>query len=234
MLCTIKSKILFDSFYFQHSSTIILKIKGTGTKNLFGNEGTNKFSNMNYLEEVKINEQIKNTKEYQYYFDLTINIVELKWNENINNCGFMFWKCSDITEIDLSNFKTSQVTAMYSMFAFCSSLTSINLSNMDTSKVNYMNWMFAYCSSLNSLDLSNFNTAEVRNMNTMFSDCTLLTSLDLSKFDTSKVEIIVDMFYNCIKLEYINLNNFNEIKLGDYVSNTRICFIMYLKMLLYA
>ena len=218
MLCAIKSKKIFDSFYFQYSSTIRLKIKGTGTKNLFGNKEGHIFPSIDYLEEVKINGQIKNTKEYQYYFDQTVNTVELKWDENINDCGFMFWKCSDITEIDLSNFKTSQVTEMYAMFAYCSSLTSINLSNLDTLKVLSMNWMFAYCSSLTSLDLSNFNTAEVRIMNTMFGDCTLLTSLDLSKFDTSKVEKIFDMFYNCIKLEYINLNNFNEIKLSDYVS----------------
>ena len=218
MLCAIKSKKIFDSFYFQYSSTIKLKIKGTGNKNLFGNEEGHIFPSIDYLEEVKINGQIKNTKEYQYYFDQTVNTVELKWDENINDCGYMFWKCSDITEIDLSNFKNSQVTQMNAMFAYCSSLTSINLSNLDTMKVLSMNWMFAYCSSLNSLDLSNFNTAEVRNMNTMFGDCTLLTSLDLSKFDTSKVEKIFDMFYNCIKLEYINLNNFNEIKLSDYVS----------------
>ena len=110
MLCTIKSKILFDSFYFQHSSTITLKIKGPGTKNLFGNEGTNQFPCIDYLEEVKINGQIKSNKEYQYYFTQILNTVELKWDENIYDCGYMFWKCSDITEIDLSNFKTSQIT----------------------------------------------------------------------------------------------------------------------------
>ena len=230
MLCAIKSKKIFDSFYFQYSSTIRLKIKGTGTKNLFGNE-----------EGVKINGQIKNTKEYQYYFDQTVNTVELKWDENINKCGYMFWKCSDITEIDLSNFKTSQVTQMNAMFAYCSSLTSINLSNLNTLKVLSMNWMFAYCSSLTSLDISNYQTSKVLIMNSMFAGCSLLTSLDLSRFETSRVYNMIqmfrdcssltsldlsnfitssvtkmsNMFQGCTKLEYINLENFNEIKLNN-------------------
>ena len=245
ILYQIKSNILFDSFYFQHLSTIKLKIKGTGTKNLFGNEEGHIFPSIDYLEEVKINGQIKNTKEYQYYFDQTVNTVELKWDENINKCGYMFWKCSDITEIDLSNFKTSQVTQMNAMFAYCSSLTSINLSNLNTLKVLSMNWMFAYCSSLTSLDISNYQTSKVLIMNSMFAGCSLLTSLDLSRFETSRVYNMIymfqdcssltsldlsnfitssvtkmsNMFQGCTKLEYINLENFNEIKLNNDSSN---------------
>ena len=201
-LCQINSKILFDLFYYQHTSTIILKIKGVGNKNLFGNEEGHTFPSISYLEEVKINGEIKE-KAYEYYFNKIQNIVELKWRENIKRCGYMFWKCSNITEVDLSNFKTSQVTEMNSMFAYCSSLTSINLSNLDTSKVRFMNWMFAHCSSLTSLDLSNFVTSEVRDMNTMFRDCSLLTSLVLSNFDTSSLTNVCNMFYNCANLEYI-------------------------------
>ena len=44
----------------------------------------------------------------------------------------MFFQCSDITEIDLSNFNTSKVNNMIGMFNGCSSLTSLNLSYFDT------------------------------------------------------------------------------------------------------
>ena len=44
----------------------------------------------------------------------------------------MFYKCSDIKEIDLSNIDTSEVNDMYGMFKDCSKLTFLNLSNFDT------------------------------------------------------------------------------------------------------
>ena len=48
------------------------------------------------------------------------------------------------------------------MFYGCSSLTSLNLSNFNTNNVNNMNHMFSYCSSLTSLNLS--NTHNVKDM----------------------------------------------------------------------
>ena len=64
------------------------------------------------------------------------------------------------------------------MFYWCSSLTSLNLSNFNTNNVTNMNHMFQYCSSLTSLNLSNFNTNNVTDMSWMFSginkDCNLI------------------------------------------------------------
>ena len=54
------------------------------------------------------------------------------------------------------------------MFYCCSSLTSLNISNFDTSQVNYMRDMFSGCSQLSSLNLSNFNTSRVTNMEYIF------------------------------------------------------------------
>ena len=54
------------------------------------------------------------------------------------------------------------------IFFNCSSLTSLNLSNFNTNNVKYMSGMFCYCSSLTFLNLSNFNTNNVTNMSGMF------------------------------------------------------------------
>ena len=51
----------------------------------------------------------------------------------------MFDGCSDISEIDLSNFDSSEITDMNNMFYKCSSLTSINLTGFITSQVTAMN-----------------------------------------------------------------------------------------------
>ena len=66
------------------------------------------------------------------------------------------------------------------MFYECSSLTSINLSNFNTQNVTNMSHMFCDCYSLTNLDLSNFNTQHVTNMSHMFSGCSSLTNLNLS------------------------------------------------------
>ena len=62
--------------------------------------------------------------------------------------GGMFLGCSSLTNINLSNFNTQNVTNMWSMFDGCSSLTNINLSNFNTNKVTDMRSMFFGCSSL--------------------------------------------------------------------------------------
>ena len=120
----------------------------------------------------------------------------------------MFTSCSNITEIDLSNFDSSRVTNMSSMFSDCTSLISINFTNFITSQVEQMDYMFYECSSLISLNLSSFDTSKVTDMNCMFSRCLSLSSLDLSNFRTPKVKSIIFMFYYSPNLEYINLNNF--------------------------
>ena len=128
----------------------------------------------------------------------------------------MFWKCSSITEIDLSNFNTSRVESMYNMFRYCSSLTSLNLSNFNTSQVWNFHCMFFGCSSLASLDLSSFDTSKVKFMHMMFFGCSSLASLDLSNFDTSEVIQMENMFNGCTQLKYINLNNFDESQLTGF------------------
>ena len=134
----------------------------------------------------------------------------------------MFYQCSNITEINLSHFNTSNITSMYCMFDGCSSMTSIDLSNIDTSQVTHIAGMFYNCQSLTSLNLSFFNTSFVQHMHNMLYNCLSLTSLDLSNFDTSQLIDLDRMFSNCYNLEYINLKNFVEIKIGnapDYYYN---------------
>ena len=61
----------------------------------------------------------------------------------------MFWGCSSLINIDLSNFNTNNVTDMDYMFANCSSLTYIDLSNFNTNNATSMRGMFSRCNLLN-------------------------------------------------------------------------------------
>ena len=64
------------------------------------------------------------------------------------------------------------------MFYECSSLISLNLSNFNINNVINMSYMFFNCYSLYSLDLSNFNTNNVKYMNNILDgvnkDCNLI------------------------------------------------------------
>ncbi len=128
---------------------------------------------------------------------------------NVTDMSQMFYYCSSLTSLNLSNLNTANVTKMREMFRYCSSLTSLNLSNFNTSNVTSMSQMFADCSNLASLNLSSFNTANVTYMDGLFEGCSSLTSLNLSSFNTSSVTSMYNMFTNCSSLTTLNLSNFN-------------------------
>ena len=149
--------------------------------------------------------------------DALTNLDLSDWDtKNITNMNAMFHGCDNLTSIEgLNNFNTSNVTNMNHMFYYCLSLTSIDVSSFDTSKVTDMAYMFGHCESLTTLDLSNFDTSNVTTMNHMFSECNNLTSLDLSNFDTSNVTNMYDMFANCHNLTSLDLSNFDTSKVID-------------------
>ena len=76
-----------------------------------------------------------------------------------------------VKTLDLSGWKTSNITNMNCMFMGCENLESLNLSGWDTSNVNTMRFMFYSCRNLESLDLSGWDTSNVTDMNDMFHNC---------------------------------------------------------------
>ena len=104
-----------------------MRIRGPETKNILSSYFFYNGNNINFPNKIFINGIENNTKNYRYYLNQTDNIVQLLWDNNsINSCYKMFEYCTDITEIDLSNFNTSNVRDMSLMFCECSLLTSLN------------------------------------------------------------------------------------------------------------
>ena len=103
------------------------------------------------------------------------------------------------------------------MFFVCPSLTNLNISNFNTENVTDMSSMFYDCRRLTSIDLIGFNTENVTNMAYMFHDCRSLTYLDLSSFHTINVNDMQGMFYNCYQLTSLNLANFDMSHLTDHL-----------------
>ena len=146
----------------------------------------NSFEEQYKEREYEIKEESKNKKEikeckieindekisfsYFYKFE-NIGKYQIKYifDKYLTKTNYMFWNCSSLTNLNLSNFNTQNVTNMSDMFYHCSSLINLNLSNFNTQNITNMSYMFSDCSSLINLTLSNFNTQNVINKSYMFS-----------------------------------------------------------------
>ena len=172
-------------------------------------------SNNNFDELNETNAQLYiNDKEYQFkkFFNPKkegVYTIKIELSIIMKNCYHMFYKCSNITNIDLSLFNSKNVTDMTSMFGLCYNLTSVNLSNFNTKKVSKMQLLFQGCCNLTSLDLSSFDTRNVNNLTGMFSCCSKLRDVNLTSFNINKVKDMSEMFYWCPELTYLDLSSFN-------------------------
>jgi len=166
--------------------------------------------------EIKINNKKFNFSFYCIFPQKGNYKIEYTFKHKLSKTCFMFYGCSSLTNINLSNFNTQNVINMHSMFYSCSSLTNINLSNFNTQNVTNMDSMFCDCSSLTNINLSNFNTQKGNNMSYMFYDCSSLTNVNLSNnFKTQNVINMLCMFCGCSSLTNINLSNFNTHNVKD-------------------
>ena len=137
------------------------------------------------------------------------------------DCTKMFNACASLVNLDLSNFDTSKVTIMHTMFQNCNKLVSLKgLENWNTENVTSMLAMFNKCFALTKLDISNFNTSKVTTMKSAFSACSALNKLDVSHFDTSKVTDMQAMFHNCSALGELDVSNFDT----SNVTNMQLMF----------
>ena len=162
---------------------------------------------------------------YLFYNCLSLTNINLSNfnSQNVTNMCCMFFHCISLININLSNLNTQNVTNMKDMFNCCLSLSNINLSNFNTQNIIQMNYMFCGCSSLTNINLSNFNTQKVKNMCNMFEDCSSLININLSNFNTQNVNDMGGMFSNCSSLKNINLSNFNTQNVNDMSLMFRDC-----------
>ena len=117
----------------------------------------------------------------------------------------MFNRCNELKKINgIEKFDTSQVTNMLCLFEGCKELENLDLSQFKTNNVTTMGGMFGNCNKLKKINgIEKFDTSQVTNMVKMFCNCNELENLDLSQFNTNKLTTVEKMFYNCTKLKKI-------------------------------
>ena len=74
--------------------------------------------------------------------DYLEEIIALIDTDNVTDMGYMFYNCSKITKVDLSNINTSMVKNMGNMFYLCDNLLYLDIRNFTFDKVTSYSSMF--------------------------------------------------------------------------------------------
>lgn len=148
----------------------------------------------------------------------------MKGLESVDFTGFggsptktycMFYQCSSLRSVDLSNFNLSSVTDMAFMFNGCENIEEIT-ADFSGANVTYVHSSFYGCKKLKALNLSGLSTSNAEEMENIFANCESLESLDISSFDTCSATDIHGMFFNCKALRTINMDNWDTSKVHDF------------------
>ena len=157
--------------------------------------------------------------EFMFYYCTKLETLDVsEWDtRNVKDMSYMFYHCESIEELETSQFLTANVTSVSNMFSECYRLISLgekNVSEWDTSSVNDMTSMFYDCKNLKSLDVSNWDTSNVENMAWMFDGCESLISLDVSMFNTGHVFNMYAMFYGCKNIVSLDVSTWDTSHVG--------------------
>ena len=146
--------------------------------------------------------------------------------------NYLFFGCTNLVSVDLSNLDMSGTTYAQYLFEGCSSLKSISL---EITGVKYLDYLFYGCTSLKSasikaagvgdvsymfygcmsLEEADVEAAGVTDVSYMFDGCTSLEAVDLSSFDTSSVTDMSYMFDGCTSLEAVDLSSFDTLSVAS-------------------
>ena len=128
---------------------------------------------------------------------------------SVVNMNSMFYGCDKLEKIDMSACNVVNVTEVTYMFGGCKALEELSLPKF-SSALEYAQCLFEGCISLKSVDLSKLNISNVDSLFSMFMNCFSLKEADLSMLDGSKVEDTRGMFAGCYALSLDNFKFFKD------------------------
>jgi len=144
-----------------------------------------------------------NIKDMSYMFyppssNNMSNLTNITFEDTIDTSDVIhmnnMFKASLFTSLDVSNFDTSNVTTIRSMFHELPSLTSIDISNFNTSNITEMHYLFYNCDNLKYIKMPDDidTTKPSANMNSIFRECSSLKCI--TKIDTTNATDTVYMY----------------------------------------
>lgn len=142
------------------------------------------------------------------------NRGDLEYNTEEDISG-LFENLTELIEVDLSEWKTKNVTDMSRMFKGCAKLESINIDGWDLSRVIYADSMFEDCNSMSSIMLEDKPFEKIASANQMFKNCSNLMELRFN--DGCIFESLAaanEMFYGCENMNSLEIPNFDVRRIG--------------------
>ena len=105
-----------------------------------------------------------------------------------------------------STFKTGRVSNMDHMFYFCSALENLDLSNFDTRNVTNMNAMFSHCESIRAIDFSDKDLSSLTTAWNLVMHCKKIEEFKLGKVKLKNAIDLHDAFPYCTSLKVVDLS----------------------------
>lgn len=118
--------------------------------------------------------------------------------------------------LNLSVFKTTNVTNMRSIFSSCRELSEIDLRNLDLSNVEDFGGMFYNDESLAHILFPEVLVSNATDLDYMFYSCTNLRIIDLSWMDTTQVRTAIRFIEGCSNLERLIVGENFCVNAEDY------------------
>lgn len=137
--------------------------------------------------------------------NVDLTMISPKNKTSLNN---LFYKNTNLTHINASNWDTSKITSLVFTFASMPNLESVDFADWDVRNVTSFFGMFDESGKLNTIDVSKWDTSSAKDMGWMFSK-TNVTHLDVSNFDTSNVTSMYAMFIGNTSLIQLDISNFD-------------------------
>ena len=192
----------------------------------------------NKLSSYKKNEESKDCEEAQYlsyllktsnyfYWNFAtegIHTIKIIFKKKVISCEDMFSNCENIIEIDLSHFKSSNVSSCNSMFKGCNLLRKINFGNLDFKLCQSFREMFCDCKNCIELNISKFNTENCKSCYYMFENCISLKTINLGTLDFKYSNNFEGMFFGCENLIELDVSTFNTENCRSCCSMFKNCF----------
>ena len=126
----------------------------------------------------------------------------------VTDMGFMFSENKKLTNLILpSTFKTGRVVSMDHMFYYCSALENLDLSNFDTRNVTNMNAMFLRCESIKEIDFSDKDLSSLTTAWNLAMYCKKIEEFKLGKVKLKNAIDMHDAFPYCYALKVVDLSS---------------------------
>jgi len=134
-----------------------------------------------------------------------------------------FYGCSNLTELNVSNWDTSNIGPANFFANGCSSLTSLDVSGWDTSNFTSLGGFIQGCTNLQNLDVSNWDTSNVTSFAAFAQSCTNLQSLDVSGWNTSSANTFGNFMFNCSSITTLDISGWDTSNVTSFSTFARGC-----------